>query len=63
MVAVNNEGVNKKLYEWDIRSISGNDKTGAAAESGAKIALNPGIWRIDVTINEEPFTSFVVEAN
>jgi len=42
-----------KLYEWNIEN----------KQSGAKFVLDKtGLWKIDVTIDEKPYTSFVVEA-
>jgi hypothetical protein len=42
-----------QLYEWDIE----NNK------SGAKFFLSKqGLWKINVSIDEKPFTSFVVKA-
>ncbi|MDW0114121.1 hypothetical protein QT711_13065 [Sporosarcina saromensis] len=54
MVATHKEsGETVKLYEWDIV-----DK-----QSGAKFALDEaGLWNIEVEIDGEPLTSFVVKA-
>jgi hypothetical protein len=62
MIAINKEEETKKLYEWGIDLMPENDETGATAQSGAKFGLDPGIWKIEITVDGEPFTSFVVEA-
>jgi len=42
-----------ELYEWNIEN----------KESGAKFGLDKtGLWKIDVTVDEKSYTSFVVEA-
>jgi|GEM_PF-5278157 len=42
-----------KLYEWDIDN----------HRSGAKFGLDKeGLWKIDVTVDDEPYTSFIIEA-
>lgn len=42
-----------ELYEWNIEN----------NQSGAKFGLDKtGFWKIDVTIDEKSYTSFVVEA-
>lgn len=46
-------GEEVKLYEWDISN----------GESGAKFALEQaGLWKIDVIVDDELFTSFIIEA-
>jgi hypothetical protein len=41
-----------ELYEWPI-----DDK-----QSGAKFVLDKkGLWKIDVTVDDEPYTSFIVK--
>ncbi|MDX1806348.1 MAG: hypothetical protein R3267_04945 [Paenisporosarcina sp.] len=42
-----------ELYEWNIEN----------NQSGAKFGLDKtGLWKIDVTIDEKSYTSFVIEA-
>ncbi|MBH0175702.1 hypothetical protein IHV09_19195 [Fictibacillus sp. 23RED33] len=42
-----------QLYEWDIE----NNK------SGAKFFLDKeGLWKLNVSIDDEPYTSFIIEA-
>ncbi|WP_070119548.1 hypothetical protein [Bacillus marinisedimentorum] len=46
-------GKTVKLYEWDINN----------NRSVAKFSLdNTGIWKIDVTVDRAPYTSFIVKA-
>lgn len=46
-------GETVELYEWDI----GNK------QSGAKFGFDEaGIWKIKVTVDDKPYTDFVVEA-
>lgn len=46
-------GETVQLYEWDIVN----------KQSGAKFALDEaGIWKVEVEVDGEPLTSFVVEA-
>lgn len=42
-----------ELYEWQIDN----------KQSGAKFALDKeGLWKIDILVDDEPYTSFIVEA-
>jgi hypothetical protein len=42
-----------ELYEWDIEN----------EQSGVKFGLDKtGLWKIDVTVDEKSYTSFVIEA-
>jgi hypothetical protein len=42
-----------ELYEWEIDN----------KQSGAKFVLDKeGLWKIDVSVDDEPYTSFIVEA-
>jgi hypothetical protein len=42
-----------KLYEWEIDN----------KQSGAKFVLDHvGLWKIDVLVDDEPYTNFIVEA-
>lgn len=46
-------GETVRLYEWNIEN----------NQSGAKFGLDKvGLWRIDVSVDEEQYTSFIVEA-
>jgi hypothetical protein len=46
-------GETVQLYEWDIDS----------KQSGAKFVLEKEeLWKIDVSVGDEPYTSFIVEA-
>jgi hypothetical protein len=46
-------GETVKLYEWDIEN----------KQSGAKFGLDKtGLWKIDVSVDDEQYTSFIVEA-
>jgi hypothetical protein len=53
MVATHKDtGEAVKLYEWEIDN----------KQSGAKFGLDKvGLWKIDVTVDDEPYTSFIVE--
>ncbi|RFU62816.1 hypothetical protein [Peribacillus glennii] len=51
-----------KLYETEI-SASGNSVIKADAHSAAKFSLDkPGLWKIDVTVDDKEFASFQVDA-
>lgn len=53
MTATHKEsGKTVELYEWDI--ING--------QSGAKFGFDEsGVWKIDVAVDDKPYTSFVIE--
>jgi hypothetical protein len=54
MVATHKDtGETVKLYEWEIDN----------KQSGAKFVLDHvGLWKIDVLVDDEPYTNFIVEA-
>lgn len=53
MATHKDSGETVKLYEWDIEN----------KQSGAKFGLDKtGLWKIDVSVDDEQYTSFVVEA-
>ena len=54
MVATHEEiGETVELYEWEIEN----------KQSGAKFVLDKeGLWKIDISVDDEPYTSFIVEA-
>jgi hypothetical protein len=49
------------LYEWPI-TLGSSSEVGADAQSGAKFGIDePGLWRLDVSVNDIPFDSVIVD--
>ncbi len=48
------------LYEWPI--VKGANDAGAAGQSGGRFGLNlPGLWKLNISVNEKPFDEIIVD--
>jgi hypothetical protein len=53
-------GQTVQLYEWPLTK--GNNDAGAVAQSGGRFGLSqPGLWKLDITLNGKPFDKVIVD--
>lgn len=53
-------GQTVQLYEWPITR--GSNDAGATAQSGGRFGLSsPGLWKLEVFLNDKPFDKLIVD--